>query len=139
MLIENCLLSLATEKIKTANLILQDQTLCSLHLELTLTLNLMEAYLKTRDSIYWRNANKATTNRVNHTLNKLFQDIKFHVHNSKALFNQFCSEQERLKTNPDPKIWASLKHFKRKFQEFESFLIEEYEPTQLTLGINYHV
>jgi len=137
MLIEQSYLTLAVEQIEEINNILNNSLLSSVYLELTTAVNLAEAYLKTRDSIYWRNANVQTQKRVKKTLDNLLKQILNHVTESKKTFNLFCDEQERLKVKPNPEILKSLCQFKNKFREFENLLNEEYQedinPRQLKL------
>lgn len=137
MLIERSYLTLAVEQIEEINNILNNSLLSSVYLELTTAVNLAEAYLKTRDSIYWRNANVQTQKRVKKTLDNLLKQILNHVTESKKTFNQFCDEQERLKLKPSPEILKGLYQFKNKFREFENLLNEEYQedinPRQLKL------
>lgn len=137
MLIEQSYLTLAVRELEAVTDIVQNDQLSSVYLELTTAVNLAEAYLKTRSSIYWKTANEQTKKRVQKTLDNLLKQILNHVKESKKTFNQFCDEQERLKLKPNPEILKSLCQFKNKFREFENLLQEEYQedinPRQLKL------
>lgn len=101
---ENCLLALAKQQIQ--KIAFQDELLSSILLELTLANALSEAYEKTFNSIYWRNARNSTKNRVSETLNNLAFKCFDHVNNAIKLFNEYCDKQAQLGTKIDKEIYV---------------------------------
>lgn len=136
MLIESCLLTVAKKEIEQVTALDFSPTISSLFLELTVAVNLTEAYYKIHNSIYWKTANNATKNRVKATCQDLINKIMDHTQKAKVLFNSYCEEQEKLGTS-NPEIFKHLKLFKNKFLDFETTLNEQHQseinPSQLSL------
>jgi hypothetical protein len=137
MLIESCILTVATEEIKKINSLEYNELISSLFLELTVSISLSEAYYKIHNSIYWKTANKATKNRVEATCQDWVVKILNHTHEAKKLFNSYCDEQEKIGGKINHEVFESLSKFRYKFESFERVLnsqhLEEINPTQLKL------